>query len=91
MGHFCASKLDATCITTDSFSISHGEKSVRFLCRHGHNFYLSLDELKTTYLALNQYPDTHGSALDQLPWCSKCRKHTDKVKERLAGTSMADW
>lgn len=60
MGHYCAKLLKATCVTNTVFSRSHGEVSVRFTCRQGHNFYLNLDELRATHQALSESPQISG-------------------------------
>ena len=51
LGRKCARFLGAKCVS-EHLSRSYGEESLRFTCRQGHNFFLSITKIKQTYIAL---------------------------------------
>jgi hypothetical protein len=88
LGHKCAKLLQAVCVS-QQLSRSYGEESLRFTCRHGHNFFLSVINVKRTFRAILSYgkqaPDHFLSGLD---WCKKCKNHCEKLKEAVTAKNI---
>lgn len=80
LGRKCASMLNSVCVSR-GLSRSYGESSLRFTCRHGHNFFLSVHQVKQTYITLKrQQGRTHLDRLfHELEWCNKCAKQVNKM------------
>ena len=79
LGRKCAKIMGATC-ESSKLSISYGEEALRFTCRHGHNFFLTVQKLKETYAKLREHTgEMTDDFLDSLTWCKKCANQADKV------------
>lgn len=73
--------LNSVCVS-EGLSKSYGEASLRFSCRHGHNFFLSVQQVKQTYVALkrSQGGRPHPERLlHELSWCNKCAKRVNEM------------
>lgn len=77
LGRSCAKLLNAVCVSTQ-LSKSYKQESLRFTCQNGHNFFLAVDDLKTTFSTLLKVQGRES--LDDLVWCAKCAKFYAKVK-----------
>ena len=91
LGHNCARLFNATCVS-EQLSKSYGEDSLRFTCQNGHNFFLSVQNLKKTYALLAGQSLTSSELsedlLNSLSWCNKCAKYYAKVKSLHNRTKM---
>ena len=90
LGHNCARLFNATCVS-EQLSKSYGEHSLRFTCQNGHNFFLSVQNLKKTYEKLSGKSissDLSEDLLNSLSWCNKCAKYYAKVKSLHNRTKM---
>ena len=90
LGHNCARLFNATCVS-EQLSKSYREDSLRFTCQNGHNFFLSVQNLKKTAEKLSgktTSSDLSEELLNSLAWCNKCAKYYAKVKSLHNRTKM---
>ena len=89
MGHECARLMNAKCVS-EKLSNSRGENSLRFTCRHGHNFYLSVEKVQKTFQAITDEPNMTDEALDSLHWCGKCANYIEKLRAFTKNTQQVE-